>query len=196
MKQLLLVLTISLLSGSAFSQRCHSNSSMLCEGNTVLHKDTVRTVEGVDDTNRVILAEDSKYYRTFTTIDQVSKTLRCHQDLCRRDSVLSGDTIREVELLDNKGRLVLEENSKYYRTFTRRGKVSKVVNCFGRFCVGDEVLRGNTTREIEAVDDTGRVVLRENSKYYRTFSRSSEISMLKACTRFGAEHRVVRVRPH
>jgi hypothetical protein len=189
MRHLFLLLTLSLTSVTAFAQSCEDNARMLCAGNKVIHNNTVRTVEAVDDTNRVILAEDSSYYRSFTTKEQVAKTVRCLGDLCRKDKVLKDNTIRTVELIGVNGQVVLAEDSSYYRSFSNLQAISKLVSCFGKYCEGDEVLKDNTTREIEAVDQRGRVILKEDSHYYRSFVTANQISMLRECTRYGSEHR-------
>lgn len=186
MKKIFTALLVLVATQTSVFARC---GAALCSGDLVLKGNTIRTVEFFAGNGQVVLAEDRKYYRTFTNMSYISKIVQCQGKFCTGDKVLKGDTIRTIEYLDNTNRVVLAEDSKYYRTFTSAAYISKVVECFGQYCMGDTVLKGNAIREIELLDDTGRVVLKEDNKYYRSFTRTQYISMIRKC--FRHNHRTV-----
>ena len=104
-------------------------------------------------------------------------------DLCKGDQVINNNSIRIVRSVNNEGRVVLEEDSSFNISFTTADKVSRLVECHGLFCKGDEVFHGNSIRIVELVDKEGRVILEEDSSFTRTFTAVSFISMIKECDR-------------
>lgn len=176
----LMTLALTLLSSAAYA--CPNNFNEICSNDLVLYGNTLRTVEVVSDDGRVVLREDSQFYQSFTDTASVSLIVPSYQGYEAGRLVLFGNTIRKVEAVDNSGRIVLEEDSKYYRTFTDVNSVSKLYKCYDGVCRGDEVLYGNSIRTVEAVDHTGRVVLAEDDRYYQSFASRSEVSVTKHCT--------------
>ena len=164
----------------SLSINCQSNDR-ICKGDLVLHDDSIREVELVDNTGRVVLKEDSRFYRTFTRASDISKVVPSYGGYKAGIMVLDDDSIREVELVDNTGRVVLKEDSRFYRTFTRASDISKVVSSYRGFKSGDRVLYRDSIRVIELVDNTGRVVLKEDSNDYRTFTNRRNITMVEEC---------------
>ena len=148
-------------------------------GDAVLHNGSVRFIESIDNSGKIVLRENCKYSRTFTDNRSVSLVVNSFNGFSVGDAVLHNDSVRFIESLDNTGRVVLRENCKYPRTFTDNRSVSPVVNSFNGFSVGDTVIFENDVRVIKFLDNTGRVVLRESTKYYRTYTNSRSISIMR-----------------
>ena len=117
----------------------------------------------------------------YLEIESLSINCQSNDRICKGDLVLHDDSIRKVELVDNTGRVVLKEDSRFYRTFTRASDISKVVSKYRGFKSGDKVLYRDSIRVIELVDNTGRVVLKEDSNDYRTFTNRRNITMVEEC---------------
>lgn len=181
MKKLIVGSLLFTLSATAFAQSCLESSDAICRGSLVMHGDSIRKVEAVDNSGRVVLEENTNYYRTFTNKNEVSKVVQCYVDFCKGDKVLHGDSVRTIEAVSNKGKVALQETTQYYRTFTTVSNISKVAECEKGLCVGNKVIHGNSVREIESLDSKGRVVLKENMQYYRTFTRAKEVGKIVNC---------------
>lgn len=104
----------------------------------------------------------------------------CNSDkpLSRGDLVLDSDSVREVEFVANKKKIVLKSSSSYYRKFTKMRDVSQIVDDCLEFRIGQSVLNGDSVRVIEYLDANGRVVLKSDSSYYRKYTTIYDISSL------------------
>ena len=101
------------------------------------------------------------------------------------DIVLQNESFRIVESVDPTGiRVVLKANQYYMRARMRSDEISLVVPSFGGYKAGDAIiyhpqtmklLWADSPRVIEAVDDTGRVVLAADEYFVRSYTRVESI---------------------
>ena len=170
---------LMIVSLSSHADRSCDNKFSLCEGDIVLSGNSIRTIKALDNSGRVVLERTFGYYTKYTTANEISKIVKCHDGFCEGDIVLSGNSIRTIEAVDNSGRVVLERTFGYYTKYTTANEISKIVKCHGEFCEGDIVLSGNSIRTIEAVDNSGRVVLERTFGYYTKYTTSDSISLVR-----------------
>jgi hypothetical protein len=107
-------------------QKALSYSSGLSKDNVVIFGTSIRVVEYLGSNGAVVLREDRDYSRTYTTKNNVNKTVASYGKLKITDRVLFGSSIRVVEFLDETGKVVLAEDNDYSRTYTTASNVSKV----------------------------------------------------------------------
>jgi len=94
------------------------------------------------------------------------------------DQVLFKDTMRTVEAVDNTGRIVLQRTTGYFRSYTTNQEITKIVPSFDDYKPGDQVLFKDTMRTVEAVDNTGRIVLQRTTGYFRTYTTNKQIKKI------------------
>ena len=178
---------LMIVSLSSHADRSCDDSLSFCKGDIVLSGNSIRTIETVDDSGRVILKGTPSYRQKYTTANAISKIVKYHDEscgvewrgeLCEGDIVLSGNSIRTIEALDNSGRVVLKGTSRYRQTYTTANAISKIVKCHRELCKGDIVLSGNSIRTIKALDNSGRVVLKGTSRYRQTYTTANAISKI------------------
>jgi hypothetical protein len=92
------------------------------------------------------------------------------QTVKKGDQVIhNGSSIRVVAATDTKGRIILAEGSEYYRTLARTNEVSKVIPSGFGLSKGSLVLISKDVRKVEAVSESGIIVLREDANWYQSF---------------------------
>jgi hypothetical protein len=133
----------------------------LNKNDQVIHKNTLRKIEYLTDRDQVVLAYEAySYDQTVANRNDVEKTLTNYLGLKAGDQVFFGNTIRTVQVIGEKGTVVLAYVAySYDTTYASIDKVSRIVNSYGRFNKGDKVLFQNNIRTIESLDEKGRVSL-------------------------------------
>lgn len=133
----------------------------LNKGDQVIHKNTLRKIEYLTDRDQVVLAYEAySYDQAVANRNDVEKAMTNYFGLKAGDQVFVGNTIRTVQLIGEKGTVVLAYVAYTYdTTYTTVDKVSRVVNSYGRFSKGDKVLFQNYVRTIESLDEKGHVKL-------------------------------------
>lgn len=100
------------------------------------------------------------------------------------DIVLQSSSFRTVESIDRVGRIWLAANRSFMRVDVEPNEISLVVPEHGGYKAGDVViyhpqrmrfLWKDSPRMIEAVDDTGNIVLAADEYYARVFTRVESI---------------------
>ncbi|MDD4975725.1 MAG: hypothetical protein PHY93_15315 [Bacteriovorax sp.] len=153
-----------------------ADNSSINKGDYVVFGSTLRVVEFLADNGQVALKEDNYYNRTITNLKSIQKAISSYGNFSSNTCVIYGNTIRTIEWLTPIGGVVLKEDSNYNRSYLSVGNISRTVPAFGKFRVGDKVINGTTIRLIEYLDDKGRVVLKEDSNYNRTYVNANNIS--------------------
>ncbi len=154
-------------------------TSALMKGDRVIHKATLRTVDGLTDNSQAILAYVAYYHeQTITGVNEVQKCHNSHVGLKAGDKVILNNTIRSVECVGDKGQIVLAYVAYYHeQTFAPIEKVSKTVSTYQRFSVGDKVVFKGNIRTIDFLDEKGNAVLAYVAYYHeQDFTTVSNLS--------------------
>lgn len=154
-------------------------TSVLMPGDLVLHGNTLRNVEYVTDNSQVILkAVTYTYNQTVANQSDVEKCDSSNLGLNASDTVIFNNTIRNVQCIGEKGRIVLKAVTyTYNQDFSTVDKTAKTVGTHGRFSVGDKVLYKNNVRTIQYLDEKGTaVLLAVTYTYNQDFTNVTELS--------------------
>ena len=118
------------------------------------------------------------YYQKVVKTNDVEKAFSSYLGLNTGDIVLHGNTVRNIHYVGERGAIVLKAVSYTYdTTYTTISGISKTVNTFQKFSVGDKVLYKNNIRTVEYLDDNGRMVLKAVAYTYdRDFTTASQVS--------------------
>jgi hypothetical protein len=137
-------------------------TSAITAGATVINDNSIRTVEYITDKEQVVLkAVSYGPNQKVVNLSDVQLAVRSLFGLSEGDFVFSKDTIRTVQYIGEKGKIVLKAVSySYNQEFVSITEITKSVTSYQRFNVGDKVLFKNNIRNIEYLDNTGRVVLK------------------------------------
>jgi biotin carboxyl carrier protein len=148
------------------------------KGDLVIYGSSLRIVEFIADNGQVALKEDSNYNRLITSKASIQKAISSYGNFSTNSYVIYGNSIRVLEWLTPVGGAVLKDDNNYNRTFITAANISRTVQAFGKYRVGDKVIHGSTVRVIEFLDDKGRVVLKDDSNYNRTFVTATDVSRI------------------
>ena len=164
----------------------NAHGVMFRVGDRVLHGDSVRAIEYLDNTGRVVLAENRTYKRTYVSIESISLIVPSSGAFKTGDKVIQGAFgmygIRIIEYLDNTGRVVLAKNKTYSRSYVSTRTISLIAHSFGAFKQGDKVIQGAfgmyAIRTVEYLDNTGRIVLAKDRTYARAYVSAATVSLI------------------
>jgi hypothetical protein len=131
----------------------------LAAGMQVLHGNSIRVVEAVG-TDSVVLRGTYTHNQLTVRRSQVTMVVQGHGGFTVNATVLFGQQIRQIEALDNTGRIVLKATYTHNQTFVTSRDVSLVVGSHMGFRAGDRVIYGGTIREVQHVGHTGRLALK------------------------------------
>lgn len=98
-------------------QKCRSNFFGMNENDSVIHGNTVRSVECVGEKGGIVLkAVSYSYNQTFTNVQSVERTISSYQKFNVGDKVLFKGNVRTIQYLGDKGTAVLQAVSYSYNT--------------------------------------------------------------------------------
>lgn len=140
------------------------------KGMSVFHGNTIRTIMAVGSGDSVVLQGTYSYNQVTVSKSSITPLVNSHGGYSINDVVFYNDTIREVQHLDNTGRIVLKGTYSYNQAFTTSNNVSLSVKSFRNLKVGDQVLYNGIIREIQYLSQTGRAVLKGTYSYNQTFT--------------------------
>ncbi len=126
----------------------------------------------------VLQAVYGQYSQSVVSRSDVQKAYSSNFGLKDSDSVFYGNTIRSVEYIGERGRVVMEYvYGTYSQSIADFKNVSKVVSSYKNLRVGDKVLYNGKIRVIECLDANGRVALEyEYGTYSQAFTTADQVS--------------------